>query len=161
MRGWVMCLLGIVACDCSSTGDADGSVADAPRLDVPTRDGSVTPIPGEGECAWEPGERPSAELPPVHENRYELELERWGISNDSGDPVETRTRMNEAIAWATDNGFDLIVVPPGTYLVGELTSDIYAAGIELVGDMTLELSDDTVIEMAGGPDALDQPSERN
>lgn len=149
MRLGVLCLVGMVACDCSSGGESDdASMSDAPRADVPTRDGSITPIPGEGECAWEPGERPSAELPPTHEARYELELERWEISNDAGDPVETRARINEAIAWATSNGFDVVVVPPGTYLVGEPTTDNYAAGIELVGDMTLELSDDTVIQMA-------------
>ncbi len=145
---WTLALLLLGACDCSSGSDpVDAATRDVERVDVPFRDATVTPIPGEGECAWEPGERPVVELPPEHSNTYELELERWNIDNDSGDPVETRTRMNEAIAWATDNGFDHIVVPAGTYLVGEPTTDNYAGGIELPGDMTLEL-DDAVIEMA-------------
>jgi len=121
-----------------------GTPADAAKSDAST----VSPIPGDGECAWAPGERPTAELPPEHTNEYVIELDRWEISNDRGDPVETRTRMNEAIVWATENGFDKIVVPAGTYLVGEATNDIYAGGIDLQGDMTLDLSEGAVIEMA-------------
>lgn len=117
--------------------------------DASTSDGgTVVPIPGEGECAWTPGERPTAELPPVHTNEYVIELERWQISNTGQDPVETRNRINEAIQWAKDNGYDKIVIPPGHYLVGEPTNDIYAGGIELEGDMTLELSDGAVVQMA-------------
>lgn len=144
----------VTGCSCGEAGGADGGPGfDAgPRADATGRDARsdarVVPIPGEGECAWEPGERPTAELPPEHTNEYVIELERWMISNDSGDPVETRARMNEAIVWATDNGFDKIVVPPGTYHLGEPTNDIYAGGIELVGDMTFELSAGAVIQMA-------------
>lgn len=150
-----MCLLLLVAgCSCGDTETVDGGVSDVGPVDArdgrdadggDARDGA---IPGADECAWEPGERPSAELPPEHTNEYVIELERWMISNDSGDPVETRTRMNEAIVWATENGFDKVVVPPGSYHLGEPTNDIYAGGIELVGDMTFELSDGAVIQMA-------------
>ncbi len=143
----------LVACDCdggeSGTDGGGRLVEGATPADATRSDASgVIPIPGEGECAWEPGERPTAELPPEHTNEYVIELERGMIDNDSGDPVETRDRMNEAIVWATDNGFDKIVVPPGTYHLGEPTNDIYAGGIELVGDMTFELSDGAVIQMA-------------
>jgi len=106
----------------------------------------IGPVAG-GDCAWAPGERPTAELPPEATHRYDLELDRWGISNDRGDPVETRQRMNEAIAWAVDNGFDHVVVPAGTYLVGELTNDIYAAGIVLPSGVTFELADGAELEM--------------
>ncbi|MEZ4461492.1 MAG: right-handed parallel beta-helix repeat-containing protein [bacterium] len=109
--------------------------------------GVVVPVPGDGACAWEVGERPTATLPPEHTNAYTLELDRWMIDNNKGDPVETRQRMNEAIVWAVDNGFDKVVVPSGHYVVGELTNDIYAAGIELPGNMTLELSQGTILEM--------------
>lgn len=150
MRGrWLWALL-LCGCDCGSSGgpDAGRPIDGATPVDAPRRDAStVTPIPGEGECAWEPGEPPSADLPPEHTNTYELELDRWGIAHE-GDPVETRQRMNEAIVWARDNGFDRVVVPAGTYVVGEDTSDIYTAGVELVGDLTFELAPGAVLQMA-------------
>jgi mannuronan 5-epimerase len=129
----------------TSVPGLDGATpADAPQSDTST----VEPIPGDGECAWTLGDRPTATLPPVHVNEYTIELDQWQIDNNGGDPVLTRQRMNEAIAWAVDNGFDKIIVPPGRYLVGELTNDIYSAGIELPGNMTLELSEGTILEMA-------------
>ncbi|MFK7991613.1 MAG: right-handed parallel beta-helix repeat-containing protein [Sandaracinaceae bacterium] len=154
-RAWLFLLaLGLAGCSCDGEDNPDGSMMmpdggpgtspDAAMSDAST----LTPIPAEGECAWEVGERPTADLPPVHDNEYTLELERWMIDNDGGDPVETRQRMNEGIAWAVDNGFNKVIVPSGRYLVGELTNDIYSAGIQLPGDMTLELADDAVIEMA-------------
>jgi hypothetical protein len=147
-----MALLPAMAgCDCSgdsSLGAQGGGPTTAPPDAQAGGGGGVHPIPGPGECAWEPGERPTAELPPEHTNEYVIDLAHWQIDNNRGDPVETRTRMNEAIRWARDNGFDKIVLPAGTYLVGEPTNDAYAAGIELEGDMTFELSDGAVIEMA-------------
>ncbi len=130
-------------------GGGNGALDSGTPGDASRADGSsVVPIPGEGECAWTPGQRPSAELPPEHTKEYVIELERWQISNAGQDPVETRRRMNEAIQWATENGFNKVVVPPGTYLVGEATNDAYAAGIDLQGDMTFELSDGAVLQMA-------------
>lgn len=121
-----------------------GTPADAARSDGST----VAPIPGAGECAWDPGERPTAELPTEHLNEYVIDLDRWQISNQGQNPVETRTRLNEAIQWATANGHNKIVIPPGEYLVGEPTNDAYAAGIDLQANMTLELSPGAVIRMA-------------
>ena len=143
--GTIPLLSGSTGCDCS--GDS-GVTADGGATGQAGAGGTVNPIPGPGECAWEPGERPTAELPPEHTNEYVLELDAWAISNNEGDPIETRTRMNEAIVWATDNGYDKFVVPAGTYLVGEPTNDIYAGGIELQGDMTFELAEGAVIKMA-------------
>ena len=128
----------------SSASASDGGAPDGAQGDAAI----VQPIPGTDECAWDPGERPTAQLPSEHTNEYVIDLDHWQISNDRGDPIETRTRMNEAIAWATDNGYDKVVVPPGTYLVGEATSNNYAGGLDLKGDMTLELSAGTIVEMA-------------
>ena len=143
-------ILGCGDDDGGTAGGSDGGTRDGATVaDVARSDGStVMPIPGDGECAWEPGERPRAELPPSHDDEYTIELERWQIDNERGDPVQTRQRMNEAITWAVDNGFDHVVVPPGDYLVGEATSDIYFAGIDLHSDMTFELADGATIEMA-------------
>lgn len=120
-----------------------GTAADAGKSDA----SSVGPITGTGECAWQPGERPTAQLPPEHQNAYTIELEKWQIANDRTEPVKTRAGINQAITWAKSNGFDKVVVPPGTYLIGESTGDDYAAGIELEGDMTFELSAGAILEM--------------
>jgi parallel beta-helix repeat protein len=141
-------LCGFSGCECSGAGEGEILADGGDGLDGQAIDGAVTPIPGSGECAWEPGQRPTAELPTQHTKEYVIELDRWEISSDRGDPIETRSRMNEAILWATQNGFDKIVVPAGTYLVGEATNDAYAAGIELQGNMTFELAQGAVIEMA-------------
>jgi len=109
---------------------------------------SVGPVPGSAECAWTPGARPSAELPPEHTKEYVIDLAQWQISKAGQDPVATRKGLNDAIQWAKDNGYDKIVIPPGTYLVGEAVNGSYAGGIDLQGDMTLELSSGTIIQMA-------------
>ncbi len=103
---------------------------------------------GSGDCVSVAGPRPQAELPPEHTNRYVVELERWSIPNDGTLPIETRQGINAAIVWATEQGYDLIALPPGEYLVGENTNPIYADGIDLLPDMTLDLTDDVVIRMA-------------
>jgi len=129
----------------ATRGMARWKTPDAPKSDS----SEVAPVAGDAQCpAWEPAARPSAELPDVHDREYVLDLERWEIDNSSGDPVETRTRINEAIEWAAANDFDKVVIPNGTYLVGENTNDAYAGGIELVENMTLELSDGAKIQMA-------------
>ena len=153
-RAWVAAALAWgLAAGCGSCSDGDDG---APRFidgstspDAARSDASVVePIPGEGECQWEPGERPTAALPDEHTSEYVIELERWGITSGDGDPVANRAGFNEAIAWATDNGHDHIVVPAGSYLVGEPLNDAYAGGIDLRGDMTFDLSEGAVIRMA-------------
>ncbi len=102
---------------------------------------------GSGDCVSVAAQRPTAELPDEHTNAYVIDLVRWQISNDGTNPVQTRQGINAAIAWATEQGHDLISLPPGEYLVGEDTNPIYTAGIELRSDMTLDLSDDVVIRL--------------
>ncbi|HMR78059.1 MAG TPA: right-handed parallel beta-helix repeat-containing protein, partial [Polyangiaceae bacterium] len=133
----------------SGGGSGGGALDGATPGDAAQSDSSVVnPVPGSGECAWEPGARPTAALPPVHTKEYVIDLVQWKISNAGKDPVETRKGLNDAIKWAKDNGHDKIVIPPGTYLVGEPTNAAYAGGIDLQGDMTLELSKGTIIKMA-------------
>ncbi len=167
-RGWVLGLAGLLlaalvgGAGCSESSDAQSKPKDggasgsggitgdsATPTDAAQSDGStVVPVPGSAECAWTPGERPTAALPTVHTKEHVIDLKQWQISNTGTDPVETRTKLNDAIKWAKDKGYDKIVIPPGTYLVGEATNDAYAGGIDLQGDMTLELSQGTVIKMA-------------
>ncbi len=138
----------LAGCGCEEPAPDDAGPPPRDAGEVQRVDASVIGPVGGGECAWTPGERPVVALPPSHENTYALELERWQIANDRGDPVETRQRINEALAWALGAGFDHVVIPPGNYLVGEVTNDAYAAGVEIPGSMTLELADGAVLEMA-------------
>ncbi|MCA9633396.1 MAG: right-handed parallel beta-helix repeat-containing protein [Myxococcales bacterium] len=136
--------------DAGNGGSGNGGKLDGGTpADASTSDGSVVnPVPGEGECAWTPGERPTAQLPDEHASEYVIELGRWQISDAAQEPVQTRKGINDAIRWAKDNGYDKIVLPPGNYLVGEATNDAYQAGVELEGDMTFELADGAVLQMA-------------
>ena len=36
---------------------------------------------------------------------YLVEIDRWGISADGTNPTETTDRLNQAIAWAAENGY--------------------------------------------------------
>lgn len=138
----------------STTAGVGGSDAGAGGSTVAGTGGSTAAGAGgssgpdsDGGCAWSIGKRPKAELPPEHTNAYTIDLDFWKIDNNAGNPKETRQRLNEAISWAVEKGFDKIIIPPGHYVVGELTNGKYAAGIELLSDMTLELSKGTVLQM--------------
>lgn len=52
-----------------------------------------------------------------YRNAYTIELERFGISNDGTHPVETSKGINAALQHAKQAGKNLIVFPPGTYLI--------------------------------------------
>ncbi len=119
--------------DGSSTGEPSGSETDAEPLDP---------------CEPPRAEQPSIALPPEHSNVWVLDLDAWEIDHTGVDPIGTRQKINDALRWAVDNDFDRVRVPAGTYLVGEKTNDIYSDGIQVPGEMTLELDDGAVIQMA-------------
>ena len=50
---------------------------------------------------------------------YVLELERFGISNDGSNPVETSRGLNRALQHAKTSGANRIVFPKGVYLISE------------------------------------------
>ncbi|MFD2613975.1 right-handed parallel beta-helix repeat-containing protein [Paenibacillus gansuensis] len=77
---------------------------------------------------------------PSVEKTYNLELTRWGISNNGTRPVETTKGINNALVWANQNGYDVFKVPAGTYLIDK-DSRIY-----MVSDMTFWLDDRAVIQ---------------
>ena len=56
--------------------------------------------------------------------------------------------LNQAIAWAAENGYARVRLPTGTYLVGTKQSDVYWGGIELESSVALVMDDETVIQMA-------------
>lgn len=52
---------------------------------------------------------------PVKE--YDIELSRWGIYNDGTHPQENLKGLNDALTWASSNGYNKIHLKSGTYLV--------------------------------------------
>lgn len=50
---------------------------------------------------------------------YILELTRWGIKNDGIEAENTSKGINNALLWASQNGYTEVVFPKGTYLIDE------------------------------------------
>ncbi|WP_369900595.1 right-handed parallel beta-helix repeat-containing protein [Bacillus manliponensis] len=48
---------------------------------------------------------------------YVLELERWNIKNDETAASDTSSGINNALAWAAQQGYTEVVLPRGTYLI--------------------------------------------
>ncbi len=64
---------------------------------------------------------------------YLIELKRWGIKNDGTDAVNTTRGINDALVWASQNGYSGCKLPTGIYLVDK------DSHINLVSDITLDL----------------------
>ncbi|MCP3029182.1 hypothetical protein [Halobacillus sp. A5] len=50
---------------------------------------------------------------------YTLELEKWEVSNEGIDAVNTSQHLNDALQWASQMGYNEFVLPDGTYLIDE------------------------------------------
>ena len=50
---------------------------------------------------------------------YMIELGRWNIKNDGTDAVNTSKGINEALKFASDQGFEEAILPKGIYLIDE------------------------------------------
>jgi hypothetical protein len=50
---------------------------------------------------------------------YVLELNRWGISNNGTNPLQTTNGINNALVWAHQSGYTNVKLPAGTYLIGK------------------------------------------
>ncbi|MCA1010075.1 right-handed parallel beta-helix repeat-containing protein [Halobacillus halophilus] len=81
-----------------------------------------------------------------NEDIYELELDRWDIYNDGTHPEKTTGGLNNALRWASDNGFSIFKIPKGEYLIskGKKPSDSEAR-INMVSNMKFELDNKAVI----------------
>lgn len=84
----------------------------------------------------------------ISSNKYVIELDRWDIPNNRTDAVKTTNNLQKAINWAVQQGFGLIYLPKGHYLIGKYENDIYQAGLELNSNMAFLLDKDAIIEMA-------------
>ncbi len=86
--------------------------------------------------------------PSIPDKEYTIELDRWDIPNNRTEPEKTTDNLQAAIDWAVGEGYGIIRLPEGHYLVGKYGNDIYQAGIELKNDMAFMLDKNAVIEMA-------------
>lgn len=78
---------------------------------------------------------------------YEVELDRWEISNDGTNPIQTTQGINDALIWAAEKGYTTFSIPMGTYLIAKGTKERDEdARINMVSDMTFRLHDDAVIQ---------------
>lgn len=81
---------------------------------------------------------------------YELtsqERTRWGIYNDNSHPIETTNGFNQALQWATSNGYTTFHVLGGTYLIAKGVEDKdHNAQINMVSNMTFLMDSDTVLQ---------------
>ncbi len=85
--------------------------------------------------------------PEISSNEYIIELDRWDIPNDRQDPVKTTNNLQAAIDWAIGEGYGIIRLPAGNYLIGKEGNDIYYAGITLDSSVAFLLDKEAVIEM--------------
>lgn len=84
----------------------------------------------------------------IASNSYTIELDRWDIPNNRSNPVKTTDNIQKAIDWAISEGYGIIHLPKGHYLIGKYGNDIYQAGIVLTSNMAFLLDKDATIEMA-------------
>ncbi|SEL21945.1 parallel beta-helix repeat (two copies) [Aquimarina amphilecti] len=89
------------------------------------------------------------ELPTILDNsEYIIDLDQWDIPNNRTDAIKTTTNLQAAIDWAHQEGYRRVILPEGTYLIGESINDIYQGGIEIHGDTEFVFRPGAILEMA-------------
>jgi len=88
---------------------------------------------------------PYEEIP---QKEYTIDLKQWDIPSDGTQPVKTTDNLQAAIDWAVSEGYGIIKLPAGHYLVGKYGNAVYQAGIELKSNMAFLLDEDAILEMA-------------
>lgn len=73
------------------------------------------------------------------ESIYQIDLAKFQINNQKGNPVQTTNGINDAIRYAKSNGYTGSLLPAGNYLIDANNS------INLVGDFTFYMTDTTVL----------------
>ena len=93
---------------------------------------------------------PIAEIPyaSIPNKEYTIDVNQWDIPTDRRDPVKTTDNLQKAIDWAAEEGFGIIKLPQGHYLIGKEGNEIYQAGVRLKSNMALLLDKEAKIEMA-------------
>ncbi|TXE11621.1 right-handed parallel beta-helix repeat-containing protein [Seonamhaeicola algicola] len=83
----------------------------------------------------------------ISNKTYCIELERWDIPNNRTNPVKTTENLQKAIDWAVSEGYGIICLPKGHYLIGKEGNAIYYAGLKLHSNMAFLLDKEAIIEM--------------
>lgn len=93
--------------------------------------------------------------------KYEIELDKFSISNNGTNPVETSKGINDALQYAKDKGYRNIVFPKGTYLIDEnnpIKIDLKNTTIDLNGAVlqinTNGLEKYSIVEILSGAEHL-------
>ncbi|UVI31511.1 right-handed parallel beta-helix repeat-containing protein [Paenibacillus spongiae] len=76
----------------------------------------------------------------TYRKTYVVDLARWGITKDGTKAAETTRGINNALVWASSQGFTTTTLPTGTYLIDKNSR------INMVSNMTFKLDDKTVIQ---------------
>ncbi len=84
----------------------------------------------------------------IPDHTYIIDIEEWDIPNDGTMPEKTTDNLQAAIDWAVGEGYGIIYLPAGHYLVGKEGNSIYRAGINLHSNMAFILDSNAIIEMA-------------
>ncbi|WJE24663.1 right-handed parallel beta-helix repeat-containing protein [Bacillus cereus] len=80
---------------------------------------------------------------------YFLELERWNVKNDRTDANNTSKGINNALLWASQQGFIEVVLPMGIYLIDENTPIEPQSFMTLnLGGATLKIRDNGLVKYA-------------
>lgn len=87
---------------------------------------------------------PYSEIPT---KEYIIELDRWDIPNNRTASEKTTDNLQEAIDWAITEGYGVIKLPKGHYLIGKYGNDIYQKGITLKSNIAFLLDKEAIIEM--------------
>ena len=93
----------------------------------------------------DPNDLPYQEIPTTE---YTIDLNQWDIPNDGTDPEKTTANLQAAIDWAVAEGYGIVRLPAGQYMVGKHVNGAFQGGIELRSRMAFVLDDDATIEMA-------------
>ncbi len=83
----------------------------------------------------------------ISERSYTIELDRWDIPSDKTAAEKTTDNLQKAIDWAVGEGYGIIRLPAGHYLIGKYGNDIYQSGIALHSNMAFLLDKEAIIEM--------------
>ncbi|UKS24915.1 fibronectin type III domain-containing protein [Paenibacillus sp. HWE-109] len=75
---------------------------------------------------------------------YKVELDRWGIKNNGTEALNTSKGINDALKFASDQGYTEAILPKGLYLIDENTP------IEPQSYMTLNLNGSTLKIQSNG-----------
>jgi len=85
--------------------------------------------------------------PEILTNSYTIDIAQWDIPNNRSNPEKTTDNLQAAIDWAVSEGYGIINLPKGHYLIGKEGNDIYQAGITLDSNVAFLLDKDAILEM--------------